>query len=169
MYAFFSVVNNYKVPSAVADPGFPRGGNNGRSRISRGNANHWIYGKNLLFGKIFAENCMKMKEIGRRRGYVPSDTPTGTSTIEETTCYYLPANDVLEGNLSVVCVCLSRMRNPIHTLPKPPLCTEPCPPYRTSEPQPQGHVETRSIWTSLYMGPWDNPTIFFYIRGSRNQ
>ena len=39
----------------VADPEF--------SRRGRG-ANPWDWGDNLLFGKIFAENCMKMKEIG---------------------------------------------------------------------------------------------------------
>ena len=27
-----------------------------------GGANPWDWGKNLLFGKIFAENCMKMKD-----------------------------------------------------------------------------------------------------------
>ena len=27
-----------------------------------------VLGKNLLFGKIFTENCMKMKEIGPRGG-----------------------------------------------------------------------------------------------------
>ena len=29
-----------------------------------GGANLWVWRKNLLFGKISAENCMKMKEIG---------------------------------------------------------------------------------------------------------
>ena len=43
-------------PQPVADPGFPR----------RGGANPRVPGKNLLFGKIFAENGMKMKEIGQR-------------------------------------------------------------------------------------------------------
>ena len=28
------------------------------------------FGQNLLFGKIFAENCMKMKDIGLRGGAV---------------------------------------------------------------------------------------------------
>ena len=28
-------------------------------------------GANLLTGQIYAENCMKMKEIGRRRGAHP--------------------------------------------------------------------------------------------------
>ena len=38
----------------------------GGSRISQkgGSANPWVRGKNLLFDKILAENCMKMKEIG---------------------------------------------------------------------------------------------------------
>ena len=39
----------------------------GRSRISQTEgANPCILGKNLLIGKIFAENCVKMKEIGAR-------------------------------------------------------------------------------------------------------
>ena len=38
----------------MADPGFPMGG-----------ANSQVWGKNVLFGKVFAENCMKMKEIGQ--------------------------------------------------------------------------------------------------------
>ena len=37
-----------------------------------GDANPWVWDKNLLFGKILAENCMKMKKIspkvGRGRG-----------------------------------------------------------------------------------------------------
>ena len=42
----------------VADPGFSRGeGANPKSGC-----------KNLLFGQIFPENCMKMKEIGPRGG-----------------------------------------------------------------------------------------------------
>ena len=40
----------------VADPGFAR----------RRGANPWFWSKILLFGKGFAENCMKMKEIGLR-------------------------------------------------------------------------------------------------------
>ena len=40
---------------SVADLGFPRRGANPRGR-----------GKNLLFGKIFAKNCIKMKEFGPR-------------------------------------------------------------------------------------------------------
>ena len=39
---------------SVADPGFPRGGG----------ANPQGGGTNLLFGKKFPENCMKMKEFG---------------------------------------------------------------------------------------------------------
>ena len=41
----------YGFGGSVADPGFP---------------NLWVQGENLLFSKIFAENCMKMKEIGLR-------------------------------------------------------------------------------------------------------
>ena len=33
-----------------------------------GGGNSWDYGENLLFGKIFVENCMKMIEIGQRGG-----------------------------------------------------------------------------------------------------
>ena len=41
----------------------------GGSRISQtGVANPWVWGENLLFGKIFAKNCMKMKEIGPAGG-----------------------------------------------------------------------------------------------------
>ena len=42
----------------------------GRSRISQKDTNPWI-AENLLFGKIFAKNCMKMKIIGLRRGDRP--------------------------------------------------------------------------------------------------
>ena len=27
-------------------------------------ANTWVWGENLLFGKIFTENCMQMKQFG---------------------------------------------------------------------------------------------------------
>ena len=47
---------------SVADPGFPRQGGGGG-----GVANPSIWGENLSFSKIFAENCMKMKEIGPGR------------------------------------------------------------------------------------------------------
>ena len=47
---------------SVADPGFPR-----RGRVPTPG----FWGKVLLFGKIFAENCMKMKEIGPG-AHVPS-------------------------------------------------------------------------------------------------
>ena len=44
------------VTTWVADSRFPR----------QEDANPCLWGKNLLFYKIFAENCMKMKEIGPR-------------------------------------------------------------------------------------------------------
>ena len=50
-------VSNNVLPSSVADPGFARGGRQPRGR-----------GLNLLFGIIFAENCINMKTIGLR-GY----------------------------------------------------------------------------------------------------
>ena len=31
-------------------------------------ANPWVLDKNLLFGEIFSENYMKMKEVGQNRG-----------------------------------------------------------------------------------------------------
>ena len=40
----------------------------GRSKISHTGAPTPGLGVNLLFGKIFPENCMKMKEFGPRRG-----------------------------------------------------------------------------------------------------
>ena len=42
----------------MADPGFPRRGRQAQT------------GANLLFGKIFDENCMKIKHIGLRRGAI---------------------------------------------------------------------------------------------------
>ena len=74
----------------MADPGFPRGGQWRIQNFPEGGANsqsgcadliffaencmkiapppkirHW-WCNNLLFGKIFAKNCMEMKEIGPR-------------------------------------------------------------------------------------------------------
>ena len=44
----------------------------GGSRISQtGGANPWILDKNLLLNKIFAENCMKIKENLDRGGVHP--------------------------------------------------------------------------------------------------
>ena len=52
------------------NPGFARAGcHNPRERGCA----------NLLFGKIFAENCMKLKEVGPRGGVFPSD-PLGSVT-----------------------------------------------------------------------------------------
>ena len=51
--------SNFSCTSAVADPGFPRGAPT-------------LVGANLLFGIIFAENCMKMKKIGPRGDVRPS-------------------------------------------------------------------------------------------------
>ena len=39
--------------------------------FSDGGTSPWIWAKSLLFGKIFAENCMKMKEIALRGGIHP--------------------------------------------------------------------------------------------------
>ena len=67
---------------AVADPGFPRWGG----------GNPWVWTENLLFGKIFAENCMKMKEIGPRAGAlvpsVPFDPPMWCNTFKSQSVQY---------------------------------------------------------------------------------
>ena len=54
---------------AVVDSGFPR---------RHGGANHRPWSKNLLFGKISAQKCMKMKEVGLRgehQGRMSLDLP----------------------------------------------------------------------------------------------
>ena len=38
-------------------------------------ANFWVWGKNSIFGKIFAKNCMEMKEIGPRGGMSLAPSP----------------------------------------------------------------------------------------------
>ena len=48
--AFFPLQN-----IAVVDPGIPGWG---------GGVKPWALEKDLIFGKIFSENCMEMKEIG---------------------------------------------------------------------------------------------------------
>ena len=54
-------------PTSKVDPARVCDVISGWSRISqRGSANLWPWTKNILFGKIFAENWMKMKEIGPR-------------------------------------------------------------------------------------------------------
>ena len=50
--------NTFDSCISVADPAFPR----------RGRGNPSVLCKNLLFGKIFAEKCMKMKEIRPKEG-----------------------------------------------------------------------------------------------------
>ena len=55
------------INKTVTDPGF--------SRRGRGGAKPWIWGKSLLFGKIFAENCMEIKEIGPGEGCTSLGTP----------------------------------------------------------------------------------------------
>ena len=49
---------------AVADPGFPR-----REGVEAPTPEFWP--QNLLFDKVFTENCMNMKHIGRRGGECP--------------------------------------------------------------------------------------------------
>ena len=54
----------------------------GGSRISQtGGAKSWVWDKNLLFRKIFAENCMKMKEIGPGGLCIPSPPPPGSTNV----------------------------------------------------------------------------------------
>ena len=45
----------------VVDPGFPRRGAGGGGNPRRG-------GNNRLLDKMFAKNCIKLKEIGQRGG-----------------------------------------------------------------------------------------------------
>ena len=45
-----------------------------------GSANPRVGGANLLFGNIYAENSMKMKDIGPRGGRVPSGPTLGSTT-----------------------------------------------------------------------------------------
>ena len=40
-------------------------------------------GQNLLFGKILAENCMKMKEIGSRGGCASLAPPGSANVIDQ--------------------------------------------------------------------------------------
>ena len=51
---------------SVADPGFPGGGGGGNPRGDS---------KKLLLGKVFAENCVKVKEIGSRSGRLSLESP----------------------------------------------------------------------------------------------
>ena len=47
--------------------------------------------KSVFFGKIFAKNCMEIKEIGPRAGSVPAPTPrsaNGTVDSDEKTSKY---------------------------------------------------------------------------------
>ena len=46
-----------------------------------GETNPWIWGKNLFFGKILAENCMKMKELGPRGQNGPSALAPGSTNV----------------------------------------------------------------------------------------
>ena len=49
----------------MADAGFPR--RQGGGEEGAAGANPWEVDENILsFGKVFAENCMEMKEIGPR-------------------------------------------------------------------------------------------------------
>ena len=45
--------------------------------FSTGGANLWLWGKNLLFYKVFFENCMKLKEIGPRWGRTSPGSANG--------------------------------------------------------------------------------------------
>ena len=52
--------------NSVTDPWFPRWG---------GGANPWVWAENLLSGKIFAETCMQMKDIGPGASLAPCLDP----------------------------------------------------------------------------------------------
>ena len=64
----------------VADPGFPRRGGGGVLARRPG-----VWDKNLFFDKNFAENCMKMKEIGQRDGKCPQGPLCSASDV----CMYV--------------------------------------------------------------------------------
>ena len=71
--------------TSIADLGFTR-------REGGGGANTWEVDKNLLFGKIVAENCMKIKEIRPgERFYVPlgSANAYGSTRESDSTETYL--------------------------------------------------------------------------------
>ena len=75
VFVFFSGSIRYEINRSVIlklvvlsveDQRFPRWG---------GCASPLVWVKNLLFDKIFAENYMKVKEIGQRRGRPPLAPP----------------------------------------------------------------------------------------------
>ena len=80
-HVIHSVFENHK---AIAEPGFPRGG----CDPQRGDAN--------LFGKIFTENSMKMREIGPRAGAHPQHPlPPRFATARDTLLIMILANTLL--------------------------------------------------------------------------
>ena len=87
-------------------PSTTGGGVSGRPRISQMGANPKGWGANLLFGKIFLENCMKMKEIGPRGGGGASLALLGCANGSTSPLFLPPANEVCEGYVFTG-VCLS--------------------------------------------------------------
>ena len=77
------------MPGAVADPGFPRGGNNGGSRFSQTGVGVALTSGSGAKPNIWQDFYRKLHENERNwkgGGYVPNyplDPPMGTATIEE--------------------------------------------------------------------------------------
>ena len=112
MWAFFSVINKYKVPSAVADPGFPREGES--PTLESGAQTYYL-------AKFLPKTAWKWKKW-TGGGCVPSaplDPPTGTPTVEEENIITVCQRSIFQSCLSVT------GRNPIYTRPKPPYVQSP--------------------------------------------
>ena len=81
-----------------------------------GGANPCAWSKNQILGKIFAQNCMKMKEIGPRGG-VPSAAPLIRHDLKPAslTILSLPQHKIYRVNISFVWV-LRRFKYLMHHL-----------------------------------------------------
>ena len=115
------------------DPGF-----------ARGSANHRLGCANLLFDKIFAENCIKMKEF-RSKGRDPGilhESISGIFTVSTNVrIYYLPQRSCGQGNIfAPVCHPVHRGRGgggiPQGTEAEPPLDQTHHPSPRADTPRP---------------------------------
>ena len=104
-------------------------------RFPRGDANHRGRGRNLLFDKIFAKNCMKMNEIGL-------DSDHKSYSYEQMYFYiFTVCNEVAKVMFSEACV-----KNSVHK-GRGCLSTHPrgswwgiCPGGVLSRPSPRGEV-----------------------------
>ena len=59
--------------------------------LPEGGDNPWVWGENIFFGKIFAENCMKMKDSGPGGG--------GASLAPPLVCQWFISDPLNEINL----------------------------------------------------------------------